>query len=694
MTSADLAEFFLEVRVEEMPAGAMPGAKADLARKFTDALAEAGFAPESVGATATPRRLVVSVRGLPRRQEDRVVEVSGPPVEKAIDADGRPTKMAEGFARAQGVDVSELRRVRTPRGEVLLARKTVPGRATEEILAEITPRILGSMTFPKMMRWGPGEYAFVRPVHGVVALFAGAVVPMTIFGVRSGNRTVGHRLSTAGEFAVGGAEDYARRLREAGVEPDGEERAERLLEKARELAAGCGGGIEADADLIPTLADLVEWPGLVCGSFDPAYLELPEEILVTTMRTHQKYLPVRSAQGLTSNFLAVMDHRSDPKGLIVKGNEWVLNARLSDARFFFDEDVREPFSSKMPKLSRLFFHDKLGDYLQKTGRVQELTETIGALVTRPERVRSALEAARLSKIDLTTEMVREFTDLQGIVGGIYARREGATEEVWKAIYDQYRPMSADDEPPRTETGAILSAADRVDTLAGFFGIGLVPTGSKDPYGLRRAAQGLVSIVLSRGWRVDWSIVFRKAVALYRTAVPRPVEAVLADLRTFFADRVHFLFEKRGLEPDVVASVLAAGSWDFADLADRAGAIADARRREGFRSLSLSVKRIRKILPGPVERAPDPALFREPAEHALAADALQLSRTADTLVSSRRYPELIAAMVSLAPALDRFFDDVLVNAPEPELKANRQALLAGIQRQFGKFADISEIVVEK
>jgi glycyl-tRNA synthetase beta chain len=694
MTAGETAEFFLEIRVEEMPAGAIPGARADLARKFTDALAEAALAPESIAATATPRRLVVVVHGLPRRQEDRVVEVSGPPVERAIDADGRPTKMAEGFARAQGVAISDLRRVRTARGEVLLARKTVAGRPTAEILAEITPRILGSMTFPKMMRWGSGDYSFVRPVHGVVALFAGAVVPMTIFGVRSGNRTVGHRLSADEPVEVSGSEDYARRLREAGVEPDGEERAAILLEKARELAAGCGGGIEADADLIPTLADLVEWPGLVCGAFDAAYLELPDEILVTTMRTHQKYLPVRSLQGLTPNFLAVMDHRTDPKGLIVKGNEWVLNARLSDARFFFDEDVREPFSSKMSKLSRLFFHDKLGDYLQKTGRVQELTEAVGALVTRPERVRPALEAARLSKIDLTTEMVREFTDLQGIVGGLYARREGASEEVWKAIYDQYRPVSADDEPPRTETGAILSAADRIDTLAGFFGIGLVPTGSKDPYGLRRAAQGLVSIVLSRGWRVDWKIVFRKAVALHGASISRPSDDVLADLRAFFADRVHFLFEKRGLESDVVESVLASGSWDFADLADRAAAIADARRREDFRSLSLSAKRIRKILPGPVDRAPDPALYREPAEHALAADVLQLSRAVETLVSTRRYPELIAAMVSLAPALDRFFDDVLVNAPEPELKANRQALLAEIQRQFGQFADISEIVVEK
>ena len=694
MTSGSAGDFLLEVLLEEMPAGAIPGARADLARKFLDALAEAAIPAQSVDATATPRRLVVVVRGLPLRQEDRIVDVTGPPVERAFDAGGQPTKMAEGFARAQGVSVAELGRARTPKGEVLLARKTIAGRPTGEILAEITPGILASMTFPKMMRWGSGEHSFVRPVHGVLALFGGAVVPMEVFGVRSGNRTVGHRLSKKGEIAVASPDDYASALREAGVEPDGEERAAILLEKARDLAVGCGGGIESDADLIPTLADLVEWPGLVCGGFDPQYLELPEEILVTTMRTHQKYLPVRAAGALTAKFLAVMDHPEDSRGLIVSGNEWVLNARLSDARFFFDEDVREPFSSKMPRLAKLSFHEKLGDYLQKTGRVQELTEAVGALVTRPEKVRPALEAARLSKIDLTTEMVREFTDLQGIVGGLYARREGSSEEVWKAIYDQYRPISADDEPPRTETGAILSAADRIDTLAGFFGIGVLPTGSKDPYGLRRAAQGLVSIVLSRGWRVDWSVVFRKAVSLYGSALTRPAERVLSDLRAFFADRVHFLFEKRGIDADVVGSVLAAGSWDFADLADRARAIAEARKREDFRSLSLAVKRIRKILPEAVSEEPNPALYRDAAEHALGADFQQLSRSASQLMGARRYPEVIAAMVSLGPALDRFFADVLVNAPEPEVKANRQALLAAIQREFRKFADISEIVVEK
>lgn len=694
MTRIAGMEFFLELLLEEMPAPAIPGARAELSRKFSDELTEAPLGFASVATMATPRRLAVTVRGMPRRQEDRIIEVSGPPVERALDAEGRPNKMAEGFARAQGVTVSELVRRKTPRGETLVARKTVPGRSAPDILAEISPRILKSLYFPKTMRWGGGEFAFVRPVHRIIALFGGAIVPFEFAGVTSGDTTLGHRLSASGEIHVSGLEDYLARLRAAGVEPDGEERAALLLQKARRLATEAGGTIENDADLVSLLADLVEWPGVVSGTFDPAFLDLPEEILVTTMRTHQKYLPIRTSQGITSRFVAVMDNHEDRKGLIAKGNEWVLNARLSDAKFFFDEDVRESFASKMPKLARLSFHEKLGDYLKKTGRLQELSEAIGELVTRPERIAPALEAARLAKIDLTTEMVREFTDLQGVVGGLYARREGFSEEVWKAIYDQYRPVSAEDEPPRTETGALLSLADRFDTLAGFFGIGVVPTGSKDPYGLRRTAQGIVSIVRSRGWRADWSVIARKAVALHGAALTRGAEAILERMYEFFVDRVRFYFEKRGLPPDVISAVLASGSWDFADLADRARALAEARQREDFRSLSLSVKRIRNILGEGEGGAVDPDLYQEEAEHALAADFLQVAATADTLMTSRHYAQALATMTSLAPALDRFFNDVLVNAPEPRLRANRHALLASIQRQFLKFADVSEIGLEK
>jgi glycyl-tRNA synthetase beta chain len=694
MTETDTTEFFLELLLEEMPAGAIPGARADLARRFTDELAEESLPCDSVAAMATPRRLVVLVSGLPRRQEDRVLEVKGPSEDKAIGADGRPTPMAFGFARAQGVDVSELVRVRTEKGNVLMARRRVPGRATAEILSEIVPRILQSLTFPKMMRWGAGGFSFVRPLHRVVSLLGGELVALEVFGVRSGRATRGHRLDPEREIEVRSFEDYMAKMRQAGVEPDGEERAAVLLEEARRMAEDAGGSIEADADLIPVLADLVEWPGLVRGSFDSVFLDLPDEILATTMRTHQKYLPIRGPKGLSPHFLAVMDNREDRKGLIAKGNEWVLNARLSDARFFYEEDTREPFSAKMPRLARLSFHDKLGDYLQKTGRLQELSETIGALVTRPERVRPALEAARLCKIDLTSAMVREFPELQGIVGGLYARREGASDEVWKAIYDHYRPSSADDDPPRTETGSIVALADRVDTLSGFFGIGMAPTGSKDPYGLRRAAQGVVSIVLARGWRTDWRLVFRKAALLQGALLEKTADDILSELDGFFADRLRFLLEKRGLPGDVISAVLATGSWDFADLADRGRALAEARRREDFRSLSLSVKRIRNILKDASPGEPDPRLYVEPAEHALASDFLQLASSVSALMESRRYAEVLSAMTSMAPALDRFFTEVLVNAPEPEARANRQALLGALQAEFLKFADISEIVVEK
>jgi glycyl-tRNA synthetase beta chain len=694
MALTEKADFFLEIRLEEMPAGAIPGARAELARKFSDELTEAPLTFEAVSTMATPRRLIVLVTGMPGRQEDRIQEVFGPPASRALDAEGRPNKMAEGFARAQGVGVDDLLRVNTPRGKTLVARRTIRGRTAPEILAEMTPRILKAMTFPKMMRWGSGDHLFVRPVHGIVALFGTEVVPFEVFGVRSGNTTEGHRLFPEGEIVVSGFADYLARIRAAGVEPDGEERASILLQRARQAASEFSGTIESDADLVPTLADFVEWPGVTCGAFDSEFLDLPEEILATTMRVHQKYLPIRDPHGLLPRFVSVMDNHEDRRGFIAKGNEWVLNARLADAKFFYEEDARETLEDRLPRLSRLTVHERLGDYLQKSDRLERLVGAIAELVGCAEAASAAREAARLSKADLTTEMVREFTDLQGVVGGLYARREGYPEGVWKALSDQYRPVSAEDDPPRTEAGALLSLADRFDTLVGFFGIGIIPTGSKDPYGLRRAAQGAVLIVRSRGWRADWRSLARRAIDLYGGCLSEGAEEILQRLGDFFGDRVRFLFERRGIASDVISAVVASGSWDFADLADRARALMEVRRREDFVALSLSVKRIRNILGEGVPDSPDPSLYREEAEVALASDFLQVSRSADSYLSAGQYGRVAAAMTSLAPSLDRFFEEVLVNAPEPQLRANRHALLGSIQREFQKFADISEIVLEK
>ena len=688
-------DFLLEIRTEEIPAEALASARLDLARLVTAAMTEEGLAPETSQSLATPRRLVLVLSGVPERQQDRSVEVVGPPAAAAFDSDGKPTRAAQGFAAKQEVEVSDLVVVDSPRGKAVAARRIVEGRSAPGVLAEVTARAIAAMTFPKTMRWGDGDDVFVRPIRGILAVFGGEHVPMEILSVRSGRTTMGHRLLSDSEFAVEGPEDYLRKIRAAFVEPNPEARRTTILEEARRLAGEVGGTIESDADLATLLADLVEWPGVVRGTFAPEFLDLPEEIVTTAMRTHQKYLPVRGKGGLLPHFVAVMDNREDRKGLIAKGNEWVLNARLADARFFFNEDRKQPLEGRLQELSRLSFQDRLGDYRQKSSRLQDLAETIAHVVGRPDLVDTVLTAARLSKTDLATRMVREFTDLQGVVGGIYSRLEGYPEGIWKAIYDHYRPASASDDPPREASGAILSLADRFDSLVGLFSIGLVPTGSKDPYGLRRAAYGAISIITARRWRLDWRPVIRKALALYPGGVATvPAEKVLEELESFFRERLRNLLERRGHSYDEIAAAVSAGMWDFADAADRVRALADARREIDFRSLILAFKRIRNILTGEETGAPSPDLYREDAERQLAADFLQARQTIDQLAGSRRYREAMEKMSTIAPSLDRFFVEVLVNCPEENLRRNRLALLGSIQKEFSRLADFSEIVVEK
>ena len=688
-------DFILEIRTEEIPAPALLPARLELARASADALAGEGLAPASIESYATLRRLVLVLRGLPERQEDRFAEVLGPPASNAFDEDGKPTRAAQGFAKAQKVDVGELVVVDSPRGRTVAARKTIPGRAAAEVLAEVLPRVVGGLSFPKTMRWGAGDRSFVRPVRGVVALLGGRIVPLELYGVPAGDRTTGHRVLADGEIVVTGPDDYLAKLRRSFVEPDPEVRRIAILEKARALAASVGGQIEAHADLANTLADLVEWPGLVRGAFAPEFLELPEEITVTVMRTHQKFLPVRGPGGLLPHFVAVMDNDADRKGFIAKGCEWVLNARLADARFFYEEDAKESLEAQLPKLSRLTFQEKLGDYRQKTARLQDLAETIAVQVGRAELVEAVRTAALLSKTDLTSLVVKEFTDLQGIIGGLYARRERRPDSVWKAIYDQYRPASGSDDPPREASGAILSLADRFDSLCGLFRVGLVPTGSKDPYGLRRAALGIVSIAIGRNWRTDWRPVVRKALSLYPPqAGGLEPEAVVEELARFFADRLRSVLERRGSTYDEISAVLNVGIWDFADVADRARALSDARRHMDFRSLVLAAKRIRNIVGDAAPGAPAPELYREPAERALASDFLQARQAIDGFATDRHYREAMETIASIAPSLDRFFVDVLVNAPEEDLRRNRLALLSSIQQEFSRLADFSEIVVEK
>jgi glycyl-tRNA synthetase beta chain len=685
----EVAEFLFEILAEEIPAGVLPSAREELLARVSAAFAEARLGGR-LAVHSTSRRLALVGEELVD-QPDAESEITGPPASAGYDADGKPTKAAIGFAKAQGVAVEDLRVVSLPKGTYVVARKVTPGRPAAEVIGEILPRLVEKMTFPRMMRWGDGTPEWIRPVHSVLALFDGLVIPMTLFGVESGRTTFGHRTLAPARIVTMSVLDWFQKLRAAHVEPDLAVRRSRFEEQARALAAEVGGEPADDAALLDTWAHLVESPGVVRGSFDPAFLELPEEILVTSMREHQKMLPVRANGALAAHFLAVCDQVGDPQGLIARGNEWVTAARFSDARFFWDDDGKTKLEDRLPRLAKLQFQETLGDTLKKTDRIQDLAGKLAARLGLSHLDGMLARAARLVKADLVTDMVREFPDLQGVVGGLYARREGEPEEVWQALYDQYRPASADDGVPRGDVGGVIALADRLDTLTGLFGLGLAPTGSKDPYALRRAALGVVRILLDKKWRLDLPAACAAAATLH-VGLPRANDEVLPELSAFFLERLRFLLEKKGHAFDTVAAVLTTDCSDLADAAERVEAVEVLRKEQDFAPLATAFKRMQNILEeAPGENAePDPAKMTDDAEKALALDYLQARGMLDDLIARRRYRDALSIMASLGPALDRFFTEVLVMAEDPEVKANRMALLRSMRDQFARVARFSEI----
>ena len=687
-----MSEFLLEILAEEIPAGVLSQARSDLLRGLADALA-AERIEGTFFAHSTSRRLVLFSRDLPEVQEDHEVESVGPSVRVAFDADGRPTRAAEGFARGQGVAVEALRVVATPKGEYVSVRKIVEGRFTSEILAEVIPTVVSRMSFPRMMRWGDGRNTWIRPVHSVICLLDGLVVPFSLFGVESGRTTFGHRTLAPGRIVVVGVDDYVARLRASFVEPYAGVPRRTLAEKAEALAAEVGCSAVEDSDLLDTLAHLVEWPGLIRGSFETAYLDLPEEILVTAMREHQKVLPTRDATGaLAAHFFAVADHTGDPKGHIARGNEWVLNARFADARFFWDDDGKLPLEERVPRLARLSFQEKLGDTLRKVERVEALADRLARDLGLADAAPRVARAARLARADLVTDMVREFPDLQGIVGGLYARRDGESESVWQAIYDHYLPAGADDSLPRADVGRVVALADRLDTLAGFFALGLVPTGSRDPYALRRAALAVVRILLEGNLRLDLPAAIRAARGLHDVAGATPEETA-ASLHPFLLERVRFVLERRGFRHDEIESVLTTDCPDVTDAVERVAAVAAVRKLPDFAPLAIAFKRVQNILTqAGVTTAGelDPALMSDDSERQLAGDFFQARGILDELVGARRYEEALSVMASLGPCLDRFFTDVMVLVDDEAVRRNRLSLLAAMRDQFFRVARLSEI----
>jgi glycyl-tRNA synthetase beta chain len=712
-------EYLLEVRSEEIPARMLPGASRELATRLFEELMARGLGPREVETGYTPRRLVLVLSGLPEREADRDEEVVGPPASVAFK-DGAATDAARAFARRCGVPVEELpppqlipgeevksglflgkpakkpQKGKPGEGSYLMFRTTVPGRPTAEVLAELVPRILGAISWPKTMRWGSGEGPWVRPVHGVVSLLDGDLVPFELFGVPAGDRTTGHPILSPEELHVGSAERYREALSTRQIEVRAGARRAALLAGMQERAAALGGRLVEDAPLLDKLTALCEISGVLEGSFDPAYLELPREVLATSLRDHQSAFTVAAADNgrLLPNFLTVMDRPDDPAGRVRAGNEWVVAARLADARFFYGEDRKRPLAGRAAQLAHLTFHEKLGSYAAKADRLAALAGWIARELGWDAAAEPAAEAARLLKLDLVTDMVKEFTSLQGVMGGIYLREQGAREEVWQAVYDQYLPASTEDGIPRGKVGRVTALADRLDTLVGFFGLGLVPSGSRDPFGLRRAAQGVVRIALEGEMALDLDAAAAEAARLYGPRLSRAAAAILDDLRPFLEDRVRYLLGLAGYAYDEIEAALAVGWSTLPDLAARVDAVHKAREEEGFLAVVLAAKRIANILRGVEEQPFDPDLLVEPAERELFATFEDLAATAEEAAARRQYETALRTIAHLAPVLDRFFVEVLVMAPEADLRRNRLALLQKLQGLTSRTAKLTEVVVEK
>jgi glycyl-tRNA synthetase beta chain len=635
--------FLLEIGTEEIPDWMIPSALESLRVLFE----KAAIPHDAVRLDATPRRLVLRAEGLSERQKDSEERVLGP-------AKSAPAQAVAGFAGKHAVRPEDLTFESTPRGEYYVLIRKVKGRHTKDILADSLPAMILGIHFPKTMYWtGKGGPQFIRPLRWIVALLGNDIIPFELAGVRAGTLSSGHRRLGSGEIAVTIA-DYEQRLRDHYVILSAEERRNKIR---RELE---GVRVKPDPVLLETLVYLTEYPTPITGGFDPQFLDLPEEVLVTVMRHHQKYFSVEDAAGrLAPEFVAVMNIPSDAEGFVRRGNERVLRARFNDARFFWETDQKKNLADRKSDLAHVTFQAKLGTYLEKTERMMALVEELGG-------DRQAVRAAELSKCDLTTELVKEFTELQGVVGGLYARVQGESEPVWQAIYDHYKPESMEDVIPRSRAGQFVALADKLDTLAGCFRVGLVPTGSRDPFALRRAAQGVVKIIVEG--KLDLSL------AKYLTD---------QTLGEFLADRIRYYFRVRGFKYDEVNASMAAGWSNLVDLEARLVRVRNLRSSPDFEPLAASFKRIRNIL----EQAKFTGVGRIDTGLLEAGEEQDLYQEYKSTIG-----QPIESVISrLRPKVDRFFDKVLVNVPDARIRQNRLTLLSALLREFSTIADFSEIV---
>jgi glycyl-tRNA synthetase beta chain len=684
-------ELLLEIGAEEIPAAFLPKALKDMEEMIRKALAESRIPCGEVRTMGTPRRLFLTVASVAERQEDQIVEKLGPARRVAFDAEGKPSPAALGFARGQGISVSALEIASTEKGEYVCTRKNIIGESTEALLPEILTKLISGISFRKSMRWSDLEFRFARPIHWLLALYSGRIIPFRIGNIESGNVSRGHRFMNPASFPVVSLENYLAETRKHFVITDPAERKKIIREESEKAAAAIGGKVLRNEELLETVAYLTEYPTVVCGSFDKEYLKLPREVLITTMISHQKYFPVLDDRGnLLPHFLTINNTLARDPAVVRRGNEKVLRARLADARFFFETDRKIPLDTRVLDLKKVVFHSLLGTSYEKVLRFRKLAGWVADRI-RPTLKIGVERAAFLAKADLDTQMVGEFAELQGIMGREYALLSGEDPIVARAIYEHYLPTGAGGELPETDEGAIVSIADKLDTICGFFGVGLIPTGTADPYALRRQALGVINILLKKRYPLALDGLIDESLAILGPLLKRPLGETRNAVLDFFQGRFENQLISQGHPYDVVDAVLANGIHDLVQAWEKIRAMEAFKSHPDFQPLAIAFKRVVNIIRDFQNGDVDPAVFAGPEERNLHAAFLQIRQSVLTYIAGGDYSFALVEMARLREPVDAFFNVVLVMAEEEKIRFNRLSLLREISTLFLNVADFSRIV---
>ncbi len=684
------AELFLELGTEEIPAGFIPLALEDIQQHLSQALEHARISYGEIRTFATPRRLAISIKDVARLQQRQELEVTGPPARIAFDQDGRPTKAAEGFARTNGISVEDLQTIQTPKGDYLFISKVIEGGETNTELQQILPHVISKISFKKSMRWKDLDVRFARPMHWIVAVYDGKVVPFTFGDLHSGHQSRGHRFMAPEEFSVTGIEDYLFKAEQQYVIPEIDKRRQIIKEQLNELAQGLGGKINHDDGLLEEVIFLVESPQALAGSIEEQFLQLPPELLITSMREHQRYFTLLNNQGkLLPNFITIANtHAKDPQ-VVVAGNERVLKARLSDAMFFWREDQKHKLETRLEALKKVVYQAKLGTSFEKIERFTDLATGL-AQQFAPHTIELTRRAAILAKCDLETGMVYEFPELQGIMGREYALLEGEDQRVATAIYEHYLPIHAGGDLPSDDIGAFVSLADKIDTICGCFSVGLIPTGTADPYALRRSAIGILAIIQDRGYAISIPDLVSKSIALLETKRQRDSAEIVADVVEFIRLRLVNMLSAKKYPTDVIDAVLSASFAEPIDALEKIKALSALKKQDGFESLSVAFKRVGNIIKAGLDQPVDESLFTEDSERILFATLQEVEENVKKNILERNYVQALEMISGLRQPVDAFFDSVMVMVDDEAVKNNRLALLTNISNLFKGIADFRRI----